>query len=367
MTKTYEWDTNFINEKLKTLEKAYRKKNLSHQKKDIIEISMESYLNVLDLMKNQLPMEKEENNDDKQPLIYLILHLFSQNIENLYQTYPYLLDNGFKKILVSLNKIEKQPNIELKKINTSEEEIINNVKVFYHNLEPSLYNEILKIEKRNPNCYQFFDYLPDYGHCIIDLYHRIPYIAIRRTNTLYEEYTLTHELIHSMEIINNGAYFSNFHNITRETLSLLIEMILHDYQQKNNLYNNETHIMNTKINNYILDDTKIVATQLKALNILKTEKEINQKLLEEYIPDLPFSEIIKILSIYLHDPLKNVISYYYAKQLFKVYQENPNELTKQLKQILTKRNNSDYLKQLFNTFDINTNMFNKHEKILVKN
>ena len=60
-----------------------------------------------------------QNNDDKQPLIYLILHFFIQNIENLYQTYPYLLDDEFKQILVVLNKIEKQPNIELKKINTS--------------------------------------------------------------------------------------------------------------------------------------------------------------------------------------------------------------------------------------------------------
>jgi len=341
-----EWDPNFIRKQMLYLEGKKDDENLSYDDRERIAASIATYQYLLRLYNNELSFNNQGEMPNMQYAPSLIMQLF---IDNMYDVEPFTAGDKYQHHLDYLSSLEEKPVTPLTINQKTETDIVNNVKTFWEHLSPTMTTEINKLEKLNPHCYQFDQKVNYAGHCFFDYYQRLPFLLIKKTNTLQDELALTHELTHALEFINCDY---RGQALGCEVYPYLLAKLQHDYYQREGIETEDAKNLTHKLHNYALTDLKICSLQLKALKFVETNTEATFNDLATVFPEMDADELVKTLLIKSSHVFKNAISYAIALKLQEAYQDDEPTLINKLEQALTDK---DY------------NFIEDHKKILVKN
>lgn len=326
--KKYTWDLLELRNKIITLEKLYKQKT-NTQEKELIEITISIYKNMIDLVINNNKQTNELMTDD---ISYIDLNdLINQQIEEYQLNNKSVLDIILQSYIPFINTYKGFNDISDVSIAITNQDIISIANDFSNKMLPDdIKKEFNNTLNNNSHIHiQSSKQNSVYsGTTIFEPIFNEKYIFISRNNTLIDIVTLPHEIFHY--IFNNtdvGITLEYNMHYTTEIEGSFANILFGEY-----FYNNSIDCKNY-FNKYFLESYHDTITQIVVrnsfLNSIKDNKKFRMNKFNKelsYWEMIPFdneNEIINYLNVPLDVNMKYTLGYLAAIDLYYIYQNDP--------------------------------------------
>lgn len=244
MSKLYRWqEAPFIN-KIKSLEQMINQESLNKKQLDIIYDTIDVYHFLLEMaIKDNYKTESS--------------CLFRTRISNVdldsYVTKP---NSYFNSIIEEIAELKTVDIDELKTLDYSEYYLIKKAKAFFKKLDSHLYKMYSSIEEKNKYLYHFTSKIEEDGLCLFDRVFNLPYIAINKSNTIVDMYTIVHEIGHALDFTFYNGYSQSY--LLKEALSYFMEFLFSNYCIEQRYHVSQFYIPNAITYNDIIYASRFI-------------------------------------------------------------------------------------------------------------
>lgn len=248
-----------IKNKMKQI-KELLKRDLSPEEKEIVEVSLVSYLGILNLNSNTqlLNFIDEITNGKSMQYIFRKYDCVTESVIPNFNRSDYLDDRYLSFLLELIDNIAISYAEEEKfsYIDISEEQMMKMSKLFFESLEDSdiskYYNQIIETPNSiaiTPHVRNGYNSIG--GMAFFDHLYNKPYITTYKSNNINDFYVLSHEIMHGIDFHMNPKLYSKTYYGFHETSTYAIEYLISDFLEQMGIEKTEIEKLRREKEKYI--------------------------------------------------------------------------------------------------------------------